>query len=65
MASPPDGQQAAIALRSLLRELGADEARVARIARWADLGERGYVYVPPLQAEVVERLVARCRGAES
>jgi hypothetical protein len=33
-----------------------NEGSLRRIARWASFGEDGYVYVPPLPAEVVKRL---------
>jgi hypothetical protein len=66
MASPPpDAQQAADDLRSLLRDLGADDHIIKRITRWPDMGQRGYVYVPPLPADLIERLVVACRGARS
>jgi hypothetical protein len=66
MASPPpDGQQAALDLRALLRDLGADDHLINRVSRWPDLGQRGHVYVPPLPADVVERMVVACRGARS
>lgn len=65
MASPPpDAQQAAADLRSLLRDLGADDHLVKRITRWPDLGQRGYVYVPPLPVDLIERLVAMHQGAQ-
>ena len=60
--SSPSGQQAALDLRSLLRDLGADDHLVKRISRWPDLGQRGHVYVPPLPADVIERLVDGYRG---
>ena len=65
--APPataDAQQAADALRSLLRDLGADDHLVKRIARWPDMGQRGYVYVPPLPVDVIERLVEFHRGVQ-
>jgi hypothetical protein len=65
MASPPDWQQAEDDLRALLRDLGADDQLITRVHRWADLGQRGYVYVPPLPADIVVRLVTACRGARS
>jgi hypothetical protein len=61
---PPDGNRAAADLRELLRDLGAGEYVLTRITRWADLGTRGYVYVPPLPADVVDRLV-RLRTPEA
>ncbi|NJP42258.1 hypothetical protein [Actinacidiphila epipremni] len=51
-----DGHQAAGELRRLLTDLGADPELVQRVSGWADLGEHGYVYVPPLPVEVVEHL---------
>lgn len=59
----PTGRQAADDLRSLLRDLGADDQLVKRVHRWADLGQRGHVYVPPLPADVVQRLVDGYRGS--
>jgi hypothetical protein len=59
LTTPPDAEPepAYAALRRLLAGLGADDDLVSRVAPWADLGGRGYVYVPPLPAELVEYLV--------
>lgn len=53
------GRRAAEDLRRLLADLGAPDELLTRIVPWADLGDRGYVYVPPLPADVVQRLVQR------
>ncbi|MFI0718939.1 hypothetical protein [Streptomyces sp. NPDC021224] len=52
------GRQAAADLQDLLAALGAGPELLHRITRWADYGEsEEYVYVPPLPAAVVRRLV--------
>lgn len=52
------GRKAAADLQDLLAALGADPELLHRISRWANYGEsEEYVYVPPLPATVVGRLV--------
>jgi hypothetical protein len=50
-------RQAAADPQALLRRLGMDDRGLHRITTWANYGEDGCVYVPPLPAEVVRRLV--------
>lgn len=59
------GRQAANELRSLLRAAGADAELIRRVNSWENLHGGPHVYVPPLPAEVVERLVAPHRAASS
>ncbi|MDD1057930.1 hypothetical protein NMG29_06745 [Streptomyces cocklensis] len=49
-------------LRRVLRDLGADDDLVSRVVAWADLGGHGYVYVPPLPADIVSHLVRLLPG---
>jgi hypothetical protein len=62
-ADTAHSQQAADELRRVLRDLGADDNLVSRVMAWADLGGNGYVYVPPLPADVVAHLVRLLPGS--
>ncbi|MGW5352169.1 hypothetical protein ACWERV_16870 [Streptomyces sp. NPDC004031] len=56
------GQQAVADLQRLLYDLGADPEVVRGVSAWADLGEREYVHVPSLPADLVARLVRLLAG---
>lgn len=51
------GHQAAADVRGLLRALGADADIVRRVYAWETLRGEPHVYVPPLPAALIGRLV--------
>lgn len=50
-------QTACVALRRLLRDLGAPEDRIRRIVPQSDETGQTYVYMPPMPTEIVQHLV--------
>ena len=51
------GHRAAADVRALLRTLGADHELTHRVHSWETLDGEPHVYVPPLPAVLVERLL--------
>ena len=52
-----EGQQTAVELRRLLRDLGCPEDRVLCVSVQSDDTGQAYVYVPPLPVELVQHIV--------
>ncbi|MFJ2960497.1 hypothetical protein [Streptomyces sp. NPDC087270] len=50
-------RHASLALRRLLRELGADEALLRRVVPRSDERGADYVHIPPLPLDVAQHLI--------